>query len=113
MKGKATLALAGVTLVCASTMAFAAKPELTGKEKKELADKVAANQKKAAPQPTTMAQANAMKLSSPTTGAEGVRVATELWPTMLVQTDANGRVHIVEAEGDAIPPQTTEGLPNE
>ena len=112
MQGKSTLVLAGVTLVCATTVAWAAKPELTGKEKKELAAKVAANEKKAPPQPKTMLQANATNLKS-TTGAEGVLVPTDLWPRMMVQTDANGRKHIVESEGDAIPATTTEGLPNE
>ena len=112
MKCKATLALAGVTLVCATTMAWAAKPELTGQEKKELAAKVAANQKKQMPQPKTMAQGNASKFRT-TSGAEGYLVPTDLWPTLYAQTDANGNVRVVDGEGDAVPAATTEGLPNE
>ncbi|MCC8362997.1 hypothetical protein LK996_07900 [Lysobacter sp. A6] len=112
MKLKSTLALAGVTLVCATTMAWAAKPALTGQQKKEMAAKVKENHKKALPQPRTMADANSMRLKS-TTGAEGVRVATELWPTLYVQTDANGNKRIVDGEGDSVPAATTEGLPNE
>jgi len=113
MKLKSTLALAGVTLACATTMAWAAKPELTGQQKKEMAAKVKENHKNALPQPRTMAQANDMRLKSATTGAEGIRVATELWPTLYVQTDANGNKRIVDGEGDAVPAATTEGLPNE
>ena len=109
---KATLLLAGVSLAFATTVAFAAKPALTGKEKKELAAKVKENQKKAPAQPKTMAQAGAMKLQS-ATGAQGVMVATDLWPTMYVQTDANGAQHIVETEGGTVPAKTAEGLPNE
>jgi hypothetical protein len=41
-------------------------------------------------------------------------VATDLWNTLGVQTDANGQMRIVEGDGNGestLP--TTEGLPNE
>jgi len=113
MKVKATLVLAGLVLVGA-TAAQAAKPELTGKEKREMAANVAAHQKKAAPQPKTMAQSNAAKLRSTTTGAKGQLVASDLWSTMSAQTDKNGQLTMVESDGDgtgAAP--ATEALPNE
>ena len=112
MKVKATLVLAGLVLVGA-TAAQAAKPELTGKEKREMAANVAAHQKKAAPQPKTMAQSNAAKIGS-TTGAVGQQVASDLWSTMSAQTDANGGLKMVESDGDgtgAAP--AMEGNPNE
>jgi hypothetical protein len=100
MKGKAILVLAGIALVSA-TAAQAAKPELTGKQKKEMAASVAAHQKKAAPQPKTMAQSNAAKIRS-TSGAQGQLVASDLWST-LVESDGDGT--------GAAP--TSEGFPNE
>lgn len=112
MKVKATLVLAGLVLVGA-TAAQAAKPELTGKQKKEMAANVAAHAKKAAPQPKTMAQSNAAKLRS-TTGAKGQLVASDLWSTMSAQTGKNGQLTMVESDGDgtgAAP--ATEALPNE
>lgn len=114
MKGKTTLIFAGMMLAGMTFAAQAAKPELTGKEKKAMAAKVVANQKKAPPQPRTMAQSNAAKLRSTGTGAEGQMVASDLWNTLGVQTDANGQMRIVEADGNGeSAPKTTEGLPNE
>jgi hypothetical protein len=113
MKGT-TLIFAGMMLAGLTFAAQAAKPELTGKEKKAMAAQVAANQKKAPPQPRTMAQSNAAKLRSSATGAQGQLVATDLWNTLGVQTDAKGQMRIVEGDGNGESTlQTTEGLPNE
>jgi len=112
MKVKATLVLAGLVLAGA-TAAQAAKPEMTGKEKKEMAAHVRANAKNVPAQPKTMAQSNAAKIASPS-GAAGQRVASDLWSTLSAQTDANGRVSMVESEGDGTgPAPATEGQPNE
>jgi hypothetical protein len=114
MKGRSTLIFASALLAGMTFAAQAAKPELTGKEKKELAAKVAANQKKAPPQPRTMMQSDAAKLRSASTGAQGQLVATDLWNTLSVQTDANGKLQIVESDGVVSEaPKATEGLPNE
>ena len=113
MNRNATLALAGVVLACATTAAFAAKPELTGQQKKALAAKVKENHKNDAPQPKTMAQSNATKLVDAASGAEGILIASDLWPTMYVQTDANGNKHVVETENGVAPTTTMEGAPNE
>ena len=110
---KATLVLAGVALAC-TFVAQAAKPELTGKEKKEMAAAVAAQMKHAPAQPRTMAQSDAAKIKHTGTGTQGQLVATELWSQMEVRTDATGAVHVVETDGDASSTATaTEGQPNE
>lgn len=112
MKAKATLVLAGFVLAGA-TAAHAAKPELTGKEKKELASQMAAHQKKAAPQPKTMAQSNAAKVGS-TTGAQGQLVASDLWSTLSATDGPQGSLRIVESDGDGTgEAPTSEGFPNE
>jgi hypothetical protein len=111
---KASLLFAGMMLAGMTFAVHAAKPELTGKEKKEMAAKVAANVKKAPPLPKTVEQASAVKLRSSATGAEGLRVPTDLWNTLSVQADANGTMRIVESDGDGSEtPKTVEGAPNE
>jgi hypothetical protein len=110
---KATLVLAGVGLAC-TFAAQAAKPELTGQEKKAMAAAMAAKMKHAPAQPRTMAQSDAAKIKHTGTGSQGQMVATELWSQMEVRTDAEGNVHVIETDGDASSAATaTEGLPNE
>ena len=113
MTRKTTLLFAGALLASLTFAAQAAKPELTRKEKKVLAAKVAESHKKAPPQPKTMAQSNVAKLRSTGTGAKGQLVATDLWNTMSVQTDAKGNPVVVEFDGNGDAAKTAEGLPNE
>jgi len=109
---KASLLFAGMMLAGMTFVVHAAKPELTGQEKKELAAKAAANAKKAPPQPKTMAQSNAATLRSGTV-ARGQLVATDLWNTLSVQTDADGKQRIVESNGLLDEAPKAEALPNE
>lgn len=101
------------TLASASMVATAAQPELTGKQKKEMAAAVKQNMKGKGLQPRTMAQANLTKVKHVGSGATGMSIATELWSTLAVQYDAQGNAHLVETDGSAPAATTVEGLPNE
>jgi hypothetical protein len=46
-------------------------------------------------------------------GAVAVQVPTELWNTLSVAPDSQGRMHIVEADGTATVAPTPEGAANE
>ena len=110
---KASLLFAGMMLAGMTFVVHAAKPELTGQQKKEIAAKVAANMKKAPPQAKTLEQSNATTFRTPQ-GAVGQQLATELWSTLSAQADANGQLRVVEHAGDGSEAaKATEGLPNE
>lgn len=63
-------------------------------------------------QPVTMAEAagTKMKLAD---GSEGYLVPTQLWNTLSVQTDASGKRHVAESDGNHAAPATTEELPRD
>lgn len=112
MKCKASWLLAGIVLAGVSTLAMAAKPELTLKQKQELAAQ--AKQKTPAfraTQPQTAGQAKAT-LRRIDGGGTAIRVPTELWNTLGAQQDApNAPIRIVESDGTGAP--ATEGQPHE
>ena len=111
MKGKASWLLASLLLAGVSTQAMAAKPEMTLKQKQELAAQ--AKQKTPAfraTQPQTAGQAKAT-LRKTSGGGTEIRVPTELWNTLGAQQDANAPIRIVESDGTGAP--VTEGLPHE
>ena len=113
MKGKSLLILAGITLASGAMSAQAAKPPMTGAQKKAAADAVAENHKRfnVAP-PTTMAQADGT-IRQTASGGTAISVPTELWNTLGVSKAADGKIRMVETDGTAKPAAKTEGLPNE
>ena len=62
-------------------------------------------------QPRTMAESEATKFTLPD-GTKGLLIATELYPTLSAQRDANGNITIVESEGTTVS-ASTETRPNE
>ena len=110
MKSNRILLLAGIALAGASAASMAAKP--ISPRAQAAADAAAKNPTATiAHQPKTMAQSDATAFRTKS-GGSSVRVATDLWSTMQVRTDADGKVQVVETEGDA-KATTPEGLPHE
>lgn len=63
-------------------------------------------------QPRTMtdAAASKMKLAN---GTEGYLVPTELWNTLAVEKDAQGKLRVIETDGTTAPASSTEAATHE
>ena len=63
-------------------------------------------------QPKTQQEALATVVKQPD-GTVGIAVPESLWNTMSAQKNANGTMKVLEADGTAPAPATSEGAPNE
>lgn len=63
-------------------------------------------------QPRTMSEAATTKVRL-ANGTEGYLVPTDLWNTLAVEKDAQGKLRVIETDGSTAPAASTEGATHE